>query len=148
MIDTDIALIENLKSKLIKVNNLLFNHSTTVDALSFWVDYPEIESITVSSVGEYNDDGGYFQSHSLSSIDFTSENAEKSLYKGITGKDYPDEDDYEVSEDDWDELLHIFSHYNLPLLDDEYTTLNRTENPVGDLKEYLRTTYTELINLL
>jgi hypothetical protein len=95
--------------------------------LQFWLNFPEVESLTFQGDFEYNDEGGYVRCISLVAISFVSDEAMKALRTRLDPNNtHSDENP------DWDEL--IFQNC-LPDIDEDLwcEKLVRPEQPEQEI---------------
>ena len=119
-----------------------------VHVFSLWIDYPEIKSFCVFAEQEYDDVGNFYYRRYLDSIEFTSIEAEESLFERLVNKPHPGRGLFDkIDPHEWGSILDGFSEYNFPISDSK-TTFKRPEDPRQDLKNYLKTIYTELNKLI
>ena len=148
---TDTTTNSNLENSLINASYALRNLHSTIDSLKFWIDIPEVKSISLSANYEYNDEGGTYRTISVYDITFVSDEAKKTLYERLTGEDTDEgfDIDFEVDPYEWRDLLD-FSSYPEFWTDQEAdtATFTRPENPELELQESLRVIYMELIKTL
>jgi hypothetical protein len=106
---------------------LLNRTETQRTLLQFWLDFPEVESLTFQGDFEYDDEGGYVRCIYLVAISFVSDEAMKALRARL------DKDNtYSDENPDWDEL--IFQSC-LPDIDEDIwcEKLVRTEQPEQEI---------------
>ena len=96
---TEPPLLE-LPAAVSDLSGLLERTATQRTLLRFWLDFPEVESLTFQGDFEYDDEGGYFRSISLASISFINIEAREALLSRLDGGSETIDGD-----PDWDELL-------------------------------------------
>jgi hypothetical protein len=119
--------IIQLPSTVHDLSALLNRTETQRTLLQFWLDFPEVESLTFQGDFEYDDEGGYVRCISLVAISFVSDEAMKALRARL------DKDNtYSDENPDWDEL--IFQSC-LPDIDEDIwcEKLVRTEQPEQEI---------------
>jgi hypothetical protein len=117
----------DLPQSLCRVIHLVNSTETDRALLRFWVENPEVQTITFTGRYEYDDMGGYVRDVSVSEITFTSDEAKQILIKRLDTLENFDE-----SDPDWDDLLFDGC---LPFIEqviwNEVQT--RPEDPKGEL---------------
>jgi hypothetical protein len=89
-----------LPSAVYDLSTLLIRTETQRTLLQFWLNFPEVESLTFQGDFEYDDEGGYVRCISLAAISFVSDEAMKALRARL------DKDNTHSDENpDWDELI-------------------------------------------
>jgi len=89
-----------LPSAVYDLSALLNRTETQRTLLQFWLDFPEVESLTFQGDFEYDDEGGYVRCISLAAISFVSDEAMKALRARL------DKDNtYSDENPDWEELI-------------------------------------------
>lgn len=89
-----------LPSAVHDLSALLNRTETQRTLLQFWLDFPEVESLTFQGDFEYNDEGGYVRCISLAAISFVSDEAKSALVTRL------DRNNTHCEENpDWEELI-------------------------------------------
>jgi hypothetical protein len=92
--------IIQLPSTVHDLSGLLNRTETQRTLLQFWLDFPEVESLTFQGNFEYDDEGGYVRCISLADISFVSDEAMGKLRTRLNHSN-TDSDEHP----DWEELI-------------------------------------------